>query len=147
VTVFTQGALVCGRPTDVSVLVQRKDSGDPVLDAEVHLRFTLGTSLASEVCGAPRASPLQTEATREQASNRWMYAALPEFGTAGQWHLNVLVSRHGERTALACDLPVDPPPRGLAGIWPYLLMPPVLAALYGANRTLARSQSRCTRPS
>jgi hypothetical protein len=150
VTIFTASDLVKDGPADVSVMVQRQDSSDAILDATVNLIFTAPPSSvvepAEQVCGhvpwsqalGPHVAQFTVPATRRQASNKLLYAAPVKFDTAGNWRLQTLVECGGESAKTACNIPVGPPPGRLVGLLPYLLLPPLLVALFAVNQGLRR---------
>jgi hypothetical protein len=151
ITVFTSSELVQGRATDVSVLVQRRDSNEPILDAIVSFLLTPPRGSISQqadpICGQPAPVALATTsgsrdgqsmipARREQSSNKLLYAVPVNFPLTGPWELDVLV-RHGADSAkLTCDIPVGLPARPLAGLVPYLALPLLLVALFTINQWL-----------
>jgi hypothetical protein len=151
ITVFTSSDLVQGRAIDVSVLVQRRDSNEPILDAIVSFVLTPPRGSISQqadpMCGPPASGALATTprsrdgqsmipARREQSSNKLLYAVPVNFPLTGPWELDVLV-RHGAESAnLACELPVGLPARRMAGLAPYLALPLLLIGLFAINQWL-----------
>jgi len=113
---------------DLSVLVQRRAGGDPVLDAEVALRLE----------GPPGEPPIELRATRAEATNELFYAARAELRAAGIWTLRVNVRSPGETEAVEGELPVGPPPPRLFGLWPYLALPPAAVAIFALRGWLVR---------
>ena len=88
------------------------------------------------LCGLPSASaafdlpdtmqhPLSVRATREQASNKLLYAAPVELNAAGDWQLRVFVSRGADTAVFDCLVPVTLASGNLTGLWPYLALPPI----------------------
>jgi hypothetical protein len=145
VTIFTSSDPQEGRPVDVSVMVQDRDSNDAILDATVKLVLTppVGSprETMEQVCGPgldPHSGRFTVAATREQASNKLLYAAPVKFGAAGDWQLQAFVKRDGDAVNITCRLPVSPPPHQLAGLLPYLVAPPLLVALFAMNQCLGR---------
>ena len=155
VTIFTASEPVQDSPVDVSVMVQRRDSSEAILDANVDLMFTPPTESTVEpveqMCGqlgeALMSRPLggqMTEftvpATHKQASNKLLYAAPVEFGTVGNWRLQASIERGSEAVKVDCIIPVGSPPRRLTGLVPYLVLPPLMVSLFVVNQCL-RKQS------
>ena len=153
VTVFTAADPVQDGLSDVSVLVQRRDSGDAILDATVELVFKAPAASAAEpvgqLCGAsgawllgrsskPPRAQLTVPAYRRLASNKLLYAAPIRFGTAGNWQLEALVKHRSDAVKFACGIRVGPPPRRLIFLAPYLALPPLLVALFALNQCLRR---------
>jgi hypothetical protein len=119
-------------PVDVSVLVQERETRMPVLDAEVALEWT----------AVQNDRRLRVGATRERATNKLLYAALPELPLAGEWRLRAIASRAGQRGEVSCRIEVLPPPSPLASFWPYLALPPLGVVLFALNRRLAARRRR-----
>jgi hypothetical protein len=139
ITIFTAGAPVLDRALDVSVLLQEKHTGNPVLDADVRFVLSAPEGLATKQSEAfCSSSGMSMHATREQASNKLLYAAPILLDETGNWKLHVLVSR-GTRTAqVDCLLPVTLGSTKLAGLWPFLALPPLVIILYAVNQGLRR---------
>jgi len=151
VTIFTASELVKDGPADVSVMVQRLDSSDAILDATVDLIFTAPASSpgdpVGQVCGqAPwsqesgqHVTQFTVPATRQQASNKLLYAAPVKFDSAGTWRLQTHIERGGESVKIGCNIPVGMAPGRLFNLLPYLLLPPLMVTLFVVNQIL-RSQ-------
>jgi hypothetical protein len=151
VSILTGSELRQDRPEDVSVMIQGRYSGEVILDANVNLTFTPpATSIAEpheEICGVsgkaapePHSEQFTVAATRRQASNKFLYAAPVEFGTTGPWHLQAFIERGGDAVKIGCSLPVGSPTRNFIGLFPYLILPPLVVALFTLNQCL-REQS------
>jgi len=151
VTVFTSPEAVVNVPADVSVLVQGSESGKVVLDADVRLTLSPPSGLAMKqadgLCGLPTATvrlpdqidnAVSVRATRQQASNKLLYAAPVELNAPGNWKLRLLVSRDSDTARFDCLLPVTLSTGKLAGLWPYLSLPPLVVALFAVNQWLRR---------
>jgi hypothetical protein len=151
VTIFT--AAVQEGLCDVSVLVQRRDSGDAILDATVDLLFTRPPlSVAKPIdplCGLPGDAllghkpgqgtrRLSVRATRAQASNKLLYAAPIRFGVPGNWRLDVIVTRGSDSARASCVMAVGPPAGRMVGLLPYLLLPPLVVILFAINQSLRK---------
>jgi hypothetical protein len=152
VTVFVSPEVVSGGLTDVSVLVQSQKNGDVVLDADVNLSLIPPEGVAMNesdpFCGpsggtvfqSANATPdsLTVRATRDQASNKLLYAALLRLDAAGNWKLHVAVSHNSDSADFDCLLPVTTPSARLSGLWPYLAFPPIAIAAFALNQKLRR---------
>jgi len=150
VTVFTSPEAAAGGLADLSVLVQGSESGKVVLDADV--TFTLSAPVgemkqADVFCGVPTAAmPLSdginnlasVRASREQASNKLLYAAPVQLNTPGDWKLHVVVSRGTDTARFDCFIPVTLRPQKLTDMWPYLSLPPLAIAAFSVNQWLRR---------
>ena len=157
ITIFTTPEPVPHRAVEVSVLVQRRDSSDVILDASVDLLLTPPPTAAVKptepICGpsgvgflspesAGHNAPFSTPAARAQSSNKLMYAAAIEFGRPGDWTLDATVKSNGASERFSCRIPVVPPPRQLAGLWPYLAFPPFAIIAFALNQWLAHGLNR-----
>ena len=155
ITIFTTPELTSHRPVDVSVLVQRRDSNEVILDAAVDLLLTppplTAVTPADPICGpsgvglfgqnSPEHDPrFSVPATRARSSNKLLYAAEVEFGTPGDWTLDARVKSKSESARFTCRIPVGPTPRQLAGLLPYLVLPPIAVVLFALNQWLRKSQ-------
>lgn len=130
ITVFSAPEPVRVGGADLSVLVQDQRTGAPVLDARV--------AVEAHPPGGSGGPPLRLEATRAQATNKLLYAAALAPAEPGPWTLAVTVQRGADHATVRCPLPVAPARRGLATIWPYLVLPPVVVALYALRAVLTR---------
>jgi hypothetical protein len=154
VTVFVAPEVARGGLTDLSVLVQSRTNGDVVLDAAVGLsierpRNLVATDGSEPLCGASPASlvsPLPDigqnqatlPATREQASNKLLYAAALALNATGDWRLHIYVSRGSESTKFDCLIPVTQASANAPGLWFYLLIPPIAIAAFAMNQKLRK---------
>jgi hypothetical protein len=149
VTVFSSPEAAAGGVADVSVLIQGKETGQVVLDADVSLALSppdgLATKQSDELCRLSTAAMRLTDginhvasirATREQASNKLLYAAPVELDVPGVWKLQVLVSRGIDTARFDCFIPVTLRSGALANVWPYLALPPLAIALFAVNQWL-----------
>jgi hypothetical protein len=128
VAVFSTPEPLHVAPADLSVLVLERTGGHPVLDAAVSLevRPPAGSD------GAPQ----RLTASRQEATNKLLYAAPFVPGTPGDWTLHVTVTRGSESADVGCILPVTSDRAGLTAIWPYLAIPPIAIALYALRAWL-----------
>jgi hypothetical protein len=155
ITVFTCSELTRGTASDVSVMVQRRDSNEPVLDATVDLVFTAPRDSALQdgepMCSLPGATVLNKTggsemrqvlaARRDQASNKLLYAIPVNWPRAGCWKLEALVQQGPDSAKVCCELPVGLPTRRLTRLLPYLALPLLLVGLFAINQWLRRSSS------
>jgi hypothetical protein len=160
VTVFTCSEVVKGTANDVSVMVQRRDSGEPVLDAAVKLVLTAPRDSVLEdaepFCRAPEEMFLSgmaggqgrqviLSATRDRSSNKLLYAVPVNWPLPGRWNLEALV-RHGSDSAqVTCDVAVGMPTDQVKRLLPYLVLPPLLVAVFAMNQWLRRSSFYTTK--
>lgn len=126
VTVFTAPTPLRAGPIDVSVMVQERDAQRPILDAAVSvvLRSRAGDAT------------LRAAATREQATNMLLYAAIVDLPAPGDWDLEVTVDRAGRKARVVTGLSAAAPVSPLLSFWPYLAFPPALIALFALHQWL-----------
>jgi len=130
-TVFTTPTPLRTGPADVSVMVQDRDTLEPVLDARVVVTLT-----ATEGGGAPTTA----SATRARAANKLLYAASVVLPRVGEWRLRAAVERRGQHAEIECAAPVEAGPLQVLVFWPWLVFPFVAVALAVLNRHLARGR-------
>jgi hypothetical protein len=137
VTLFTTTRPVAGQPVDLSVLVQDRASQDVLLDADV-----------TAICHPASADgPIVATLTQEQATNRLLYAARVTFPTAGEWGVQLSVHRQGVAAQLVVvPLDVATARSPVVTIWPWIVAPPVVVALFmlhqAARQSLVRPRAR-----
>ncbi|HUL51346.1 MAG TPA: hypothetical protein VLU94_02050 [Candidatus Nitrosotalea sp.] len=158
VTLFSSPDAVAGGLVDVSVLIQRRETGKVILDADVSFTLSppdgLTIQRSEEFCGLPTATarlpdgmnnPASVRATREQASNKLLYAAPVELDAPGDWKVHMLISRGTDTARFDCLVPVTMRSSKLSGMWPYLSLPLLAVSAFALNQWL-RSQSLQKRP-
>ncbi|HLG97394.1 MAG TPA: FixH family protein [Bryobacteraceae bacterium] len=114
VTAFASPAPPRAGPLDVSVLVQSSDTLEPVLDAQVWLRFAKPGSQTEEV-----------QATRTQAKNKLLYAASTQLADPGDWQLSIETRTRAGATPVTVSgsLTVAPEQRNLDAYSAYIALP------------------------
>ena len=153
ITIFTPAEVSRGLPTDITVMIQSRDSGEVVMDADVELGFVppVGVSFNPNdlICGSRGRIPVGLQgrptgfsATHAQAANKLLYGASVMFPGAGNWQLRATVRRGSEAASASCVLPVSAPPSRLAAVWPCFALPPLAIALFACNQWLRNRQGR-----
>lgn len=137
VTVFTSPTPFRAGPVDISVMVRDRADDQPVLDAEVSIRLT-------SLEGAPTT---RAAATRANATNKLLYAALFDLPRDGRWRLAVAVRRDGGVGEVTTEVTAEPRLPPLASFWPYLLLPLVVVALFCLHQWLTAPAAGRTRRS
>jgi hypothetical protein len=153
VTAFVSLERLNGGLADVSVLVQWRKNGEVVLDANVSLTVEppngLAVDRAEQFCGpSSAASAFQlsdmnqgqgpVSATRQQASNKLLYAAALKLNAVGDWPLHIYVMRGSDSARFDCLLPVAQKSSKSSGLWPYFLLPPIVITAFALNQRLRR---------
>ena len=154
VTVFLAPEMTSDGFTDVSVLVQSRTNGDVVLDADVWLTIEPSQNLVARIgteslCGAPPASVMSPSAyqaqqegtlpaTREQASNKLLYAAALTLNRTRDRRVHINVSREPDSGEFDCLIPAIQASAKTHDLWPYLLIPLIAIAAFASNQKLRR---------
>ncbi len=125
VTVFTAPTPLRVGAADVSVLVQQPDGG-VVLDVPIAVTMRGGDLV------------LQADATRAQATNKLLHAALLEIPAVGAWTAEVRVD--GATLTLTFDVAAAPP--RWQTYWPYLALPFVGLGLFILHQWLLLRRHR-----
>lgn len=150
VTLFVPPEIARNALADISLLIQQRTTGEPILDANVGLTLIpLDGSMRQEdlFCGMPSAAAvpgisraelgtLKVNATHNQASNKLLYSALMKLNANGNWKLRAEVSRGSENAILECTISVSATSSSRHGLWPYLLLPPIAVTVFAMNQYL-----------
>src|SRR5262245_27684443 len=130
ITVFTTPSPLRAGPVDISLMIQRSDNQQPLLDciADVQLRNRGDVTISSK-------------ATHDAAQNKLFYAAQVRITEPGVWDLEVTI-RRGDDTAkvsgaitLAASNPV------LLVYWRSLAIPALFISLFALNQWLKRRRT------
>jgi hypothetical protein len=136
ITVFGAPVPLRAGPIDMTVMVQARDTLQPVLDADVSIRLD-------------GASPIEAVASRSQAQNKLLYAATFDLPRPGDWKYTVSVQNAAGQAATSGELETgQPDPMQSAAWfnqgWFYLAIPPLLIAIFVLHQWLARRElQRC----
>src|SRR5262249_13167992 len=125
VTVFTAPTPLRAGPIDVSVLVQDARTGQPAAVTEVLLRFRqMGEGT------------LEQTATREQATNRLLYAAQFDRPAPGRWQGEVGARGPGGGVARRLGVhAAEPLPRWVE-LWGWIFLPVVVVVVFLAHQII-----------
>jgi cytochrome c oxidase assembly factor CtaG len=110
ITVFSDPTPLRVGPVDISVMVQDGDSGRPILDAEVTVQ------LQQYGAGGP---PIITQVTRQNATNKLLYAASVDLPASGLWELQVTAQHQAQAADVACMVTAGPPRSVPRSWWQY----------------------------
>ncbi len=153
ITLFTPNEVSRRFPADLTVMVQSRDSGEVVMDAEVELGLVPPTGAIFNpndlVCGPGNGVPVSLRgqsralaATHAQAANKLLYGASVMFPSAGNWQLLATVRRGSEVANASYTFPVNAPPSRLVAVWGCLALPPLAIGLFACNQWLRSRQGR-----
>ncbi|NQX90433.1 MAG: hypothetical protein HRT77_17470 [Halioglobus sp.] len=132
ITVFSAPVPLRAGPADISVFVQDQTTRKPLLTARVDVVLTdeLGQRMTQR-------------ATRQDATNRLMYAALVTLPTAGRWSVDVTVQDGQLSESISLEVDVGPAWPPWTDHLPWLVLPLVGLGLFAGHQVLAaRHQSR-----
>jgi hypothetical protein len=131
ITLFSESSPLRAGPTDLSVLVQRTDNAEPVLNANITLllmcekRDTDAKADWKPLCCTMDAGSgeITLRPTHQQASNKLLYASPAILPYSGIWNATVLVSHDGKETGVSGTLDVQKPADPWIAYLPYLMLP------------------------
>lgn len=129
VTLFTDAPIYLGTG-DISVMIQDRNSREPVLDARVGFTFR-----------SEDGTTLDAKATREQAQNKLLYAAAVTFPESGRWQVEIDVSRRMDAASTTGEITILPSESRLSSYWGYFLIPPIGIILFVLHQWLKVRQS------
>ena len=153
ITIFTASEVSTAAPTEVSVMVQDRETNLVVTDAVVGLslvqpdesmRQREASAVASMTGHTMREDSKMMDkrsilrVTRGQGANKLLYSANLVFPTMGDWRMHISVRRDQDDATMDCVLPVALPAGRLAGLWAYLALIPGAIALFALNQWLRR---------
>jgi len=110
ITVFGDPTPLRVGPVDISVMIQDEDGGRPILEAEVTVQL--------QEQGTGR-SPIITQATRQNATNKLLYAALVNLPAPGLWELQVTAQYQAQVANVTCMVTAVPSRSTLRSWWLY----------------------------
>jgi hypothetical protein len=128
ITLFTSPGPLSVGPADISLLLQNRNDLDPVLDAEVLLKFS------EDVSGIE----FEARPTRAKATNKLLYAVPVMFARPGKWRIAVRVTANDQTTNATGILAVAPTQAGSASYAGYIALPPVMILLFAIREGLIR---------
>ena len=132
ITVFAAPVPLRAGPIDLTVLVQARDSLQPVLDADVSIHLNGPSEMAAS-------------ASRSKAQNKLLYAATLNLPQAGQWEYAVSVHNGAGRATISGAIQAGPPAPPLASYAFYLAIPPLMIAIFALHQWLSRRDARRVR--
>lgn len=138
-TVFASPAPLRAGPSDISVMLQDAESGEPILDRSVRVSIAARDESAGKAWIPPCCSMDQADdlvpATHAAAQNKLLYAANVAVPASGPVGLMVHIDQNPPFVAQLSALPAPSP---AAAYWPYLALPPVAIGLFALNRRARR---------
>jgi hypothetical protein len=133
VAVFTAPTPLRAGPVDVSVLVQRAATGEPLPEAVVTVSVR-----PRDRAGADSTYPAEWGS----ANNKLFHAAHFELPAAGWWEVGIRVGGPQGDAEVRLELEAaEPLPRWL-DLWPWLAWPALAILLFGIHQVVVRHQQR-----
>lgn len=149
ITVFGLPSPLRAGPVDLSVLIQKIETREPILDAQVSLSVTPiaanlqpGEEIWTPPCCSLKRSDDFYVATRDQAQNKLMYHAFFPIPASGKWNLAVEVRRGNFAHYFIEPITVAPPLKPMWAYWPLLVLPFLIIGGFVLNRSLRWSRPR-----
>ena len=130
VTLFTDAPIYL-RTGDISVMIQDRNTREPVLDARVGFTFR-----------SENGNTVEAKATREQAVNKLLYAAAVTFPESGRWQVEIDVSRGMDAASTTGEITIVPSESRLSSYWGYFLIPPIGIILFVLHQWLKLGNQR-----
>lgn len=127
ITVFTTPAPLRAGPVDISLLIQSRDSRQPVFDCQALVQLR-----------KEGAMHIRSEATHEAAQNKLLYAAPVNVPEPGFWELEVAIEHRDDSIKVAGEITVAPSNPVLLVYWRSLVLPPLFILLFALNQWLKR---------
>ncbi|MFZ0594532.1 MAG: hypothetical protein WAM39_29015 [Bryobacteraceae bacterium] len=124
ITLFSSPVPLRTGESDLSVLVESAVGNQPVLDASVKIELS------------QPGFRLRMDATHVQASNKLLYAALPEIPKPGNWTTIVSVTQGDSKIEVRGTVNVISGPPALVSYWPYFAIVPCMVGLFVLNQIL-----------
>lgn len=124
VTVFTSPTPFRAGPVDISFLIQDAATGDAILDAAIDLTAEGPTGT------------VHTTATRTNATNRMLYAALLTLPALGEWSFTAGMTRAGHAETISFSIPVAPALPPWQTYWPWFSVPMIGIWLFVAHQAI-----------
>ena len=133
ITVLTSPTPLRAGPIDVSVLVQKAENNELVLDGEVTVKATQRGDSGRTVSQA---------ATFEAATNKLFRAANFELRQPGWWDVEVSIDDPLGDANVGFEMEAaEPLPKWLA-MWPWFSWPALVIVLFGVQQLLVHSRRR-----
>ena len=133
ITLFSSPTPLRAGPIDLSIMVQRPETDESVLDATVHLMLQPMDGQGDSIL---------VEATRRDATNKLLYAALLDLPASGRWQVDVAVRVGDDAARIQATLVADDPVPPMLSLWGWLAIPIVFIILFVCNQWLVRTRRR-----
>ncbi len=127
IAAFTEPSPVVTGSVDISVLLLGRDTGEPIEEARIVV----------EVRPEGRSSEATShQATKQTATNKLLRAAVFELRNPGRHMVDIRIEGPNDQAQIQFEMDVGGAWSPRAGIWPWILWPSPVVALYGIHRRL-----------
>lgn len=129
---------------DLSLFLENRVSGEPVLNAVVTFRLIKLSKPTPELAwrGVGCVSPGQEVSARQgHSGNGLLYSAVLGIPEPGLWEVGVSISHAGESVRVPFEIRVEPARSPLATWWPFVAMVPAGILLYIWRGFLLKNRS------
>lgn len=133
ITLFSSPTPLRAGPVDLSIMVQHPETDESVLDATVNL-------MLQPIDG--QGDAILVEATRRDATNKLLYAALLDLPASGRWQVDAAVRVGDDAARIQTTLVADDPVPPMLSLWGWLAVPIVFIVLFVCNQWLVRTRRR-----
>lgn len=134
VSLFTTPEVLAVGAADLSVMVEERDSGRVLLDADTVIILT--------PVDPDGVAPVIAHLSHAHAANRLLEDAVVQLPRSGRWHAVIRVSQGGREVSLPTDLIVASYSARRGTVWFFALLPvcaiALFASLQGAKRRIRR---------
>jgi hypothetical protein len=127
ITLFTDPTPLRIGAADLSVMIQNRETHDPVLNGRVQLSLH-----------GPNGRSVKVEATHRQAQNKLLYAAMVRLPESGRWQVDIHVSKGEVSSSTNGEITILKARSSLVTYWDYLLIPLIAIALFILHQWLKR---------
>jgi putative membrane protein len=131
-SIFTLPIVHAGA-SDVSVLIQDRNSHEVTLDAAVYL-------VAKPAVGTEATT--RAHAERRLSTNKLLYAATLDFASPGTWVINLSVRRGNDEASISTQLNVERSDAESASVWPYPVVGRIAFSLVALDRLIRTNGSK-----
>jgi len=146
-TLFALPSPLRAGPADLSLLLQKPGSNDPVLDATVQMAWFASDGDATQAkwlppCCTMESAKIWQPATTGNSKNKFLYGAMVPIKTSGPSVLTVRIQYQGKQQDFSVKVNALAPYSPVATYWPWLAFPPVAVGLFALRTRLANSHRR-----
>lgn len=136
ITLFSSPSPLRSGPADLSVLVESVENHSAILDADVSIELRQRNGGEEAV-----------KASHAAATNKLLYAALPDIPNAGTWAVTIRVRRDKAEGLVRGNIEVLPAPPAVFAYWLYFAAVPCCIGLFILHQRLKLHKTASARKS